>query len=68
MLVAVVVVPYVALLAGGARIARRLPLGVARARFVHRSFGGAAPPGAAARLEEGGRDGLLVVLLLALGA
>lgn len=38
-LVAVVVVPYVALLAGGARLARRLPLNVARARFVHRSFG-----------------------------
>ena len=38
-LVAVVLVPYVALLAGGARLARKLPLNVARARFVHRSFG-----------------------------
>jgi cation:H+ antiporter len=38
-LVAVVVIPYVALLAGGARLARRLPLSVVRARFVHRSFG-----------------------------
>ena len=38
-LVAVVVVPYVALLAAGPRLARRLPLGAAEARFVHRSFG-----------------------------
>jgi len=38
-LVAVVVVPYVALLAGGARLARKLPLSAAESRFVRRSFG-----------------------------
>lgn len=38
-LVAVVAVPYVALLTAGPRVARRLPLGVAESRFVRRSFG-----------------------------
>jgi cation:H+ antiporter len=38
-LVAVVVVPYVALLAAGPRLARRLPFNAAESRFVHRSFG-----------------------------
>src|SRR5262245_31780455 len=38
-LVGVVVVPYVALLAAGPRLARRLPLGAVEARFVRRSFG-----------------------------
>src|SRR5215831_15005713 len=38
-LVAVVVVPYVALLAAGPRLVRRLPFNAAEARFVHRSFG-----------------------------
>jgi cation:H+ antiporter len=38
-LVAAVVVPYLALLAVGPRLARRLRLGVAESRFVHRSFG-----------------------------
>jgi cation:H+ antiporter len=38
-LVAVVAVPYVALLAAGPRLARRLPLGAVESRFVHRSFG-----------------------------
>jgi len=38
-LVAVVAVPYVALLAAGPRLARRLPLGVSESRFVRRSFG-----------------------------
>jgi cation:H+ antiporter len=38
-LVAVVAVPYVALLAAGPRIAQRLPLGVAESRFLGRSFG-----------------------------
>jgi cation:H+ antiporter len=38
-LVAVVVAPYVALLAAGPRLARRLPLGVSELRFVRRSFG-----------------------------
>src|SRR6266496_1141779 len=38
-LVAVVALPYVALLAAGPRLPRRLPLGVAESRFVHRSFG-----------------------------
>jgi len=39
LLVAVVAVPYVALLAAGPRLARRLPLGVSESRFVGRSFG-----------------------------
>jgi cation:H+ antiporter len=39
LLIAVVAVPYVALLAAGPRMARRLPLGVAESRFVRRSFG-----------------------------
>ncbi|MFL5960242.1 MAG: hypothetical protein ACJ75G_08275 [Gaiellaceae bacterium] len=38
-LVAAVVVPYVALLAAGPRLVRRLPLGAAELRFVRRSFG-----------------------------
>jgi cation:H+ antiporter len=38
-LVAVVAVPYVALLAAGPRVARRLPLGAAESRFLGRSFG-----------------------------
>ncbi len=38
-LVAVVALPYVALLAAGPRLARRLPLGVAESRFLQRSFG-----------------------------
>lgn len=38
-LVAVVAVPYVALLAVGPRLARRLPIDAAKSRFVHRSFG-----------------------------
>jgi cation:H+ antiporter len=38
-LVAVVVVPYVVVLAAGPRIARRLRLGVAESRFLRRSFG-----------------------------
>jgi cation:H+ antiporter len=64
-LVAVVVVPYVVLLAAGPRIARRLPLSVAESRFVSRSFG-----------EEHRRErtldslreamGILVILLVAL--
>jgi cation:H+ antiporter len=39
LLVSAVVVPYVILLAAGPRLARRLRLGVAESRFVHRSFG-----------------------------
>jgi cation:H+ antiporter len=38
-LVAAVVVPYVLLLAAGPRLARRIRLGAAESRFVHRSFG-----------------------------
>jgi len=38
-LVAIVAVPYVALLAAGPRVARRLPLGAAESRFLGRSFG-----------------------------
>jgi cation:H+ antiporter len=64
-LVAVVVVPYVALLAAGPRLARKLPLGVAESRFVRRSFGkGHKPaPSLDSRREVAV---LLVVLLLAL--
>jgi cation:H+ antiporter len=64
-LVAAVVIPYVALLAAGPRLARRLHLGAAESSFVDRSFG-----------EEHRRErsldsrreiaGLLVVLLVAL--
>src|SRR6266516_596282 len=64
-LVAVVALPYVALLAAGPRLARRLPLGVAESRFVHRSFGEGhrrARPLHSPR--EAGR--LVVLLLLAL--
>ncbi len=64
-LVAAVAVPYVALLAAGPRIARRLPLGVAESRFVRRSFGKGHRP---AQSLDSRREvaGLLVVLLLAL--
>jgi cation:H+ antiporter len=64
-LVAVVAVPYVALLAAGPRLARKLPLGVAESRFVRRSFGkGHRPePSLDSRREWAG---LIVVLLLAL--
>jgi cation:H+ antiporter len=64
-LVAVVVVPYVALLAAGPRLARKLPLGVAESRFVRRSFGkGHSPaPSLDSRREVAG---LLVVLFVAL--
>src|SRR5213083_321351 len=43
-LVAVVAVPYIVLLAGGPRLARRLPLGAAESRFLGRSFGEAHRP------------------------
>jgi cation:H+ antiporter len=64
-LAAAVAVPYVALLTVGPRLARRLPLGVAEARFVRRSFGERH------RREpslDSGREmaRLLVVLLVAL--
>jgi cation:H+ antiporter len=64
-LVAVVVVPYVALLAGGARLMRKLPLDAAEARFVHRSFG---EHHRRARPLDSKREAtvLLAVLLLAL--
>ena len=38
-LIAVVAVPYVALMAAGPRIVRNLPLGAAESRFLGRSFG-----------------------------
>jgi cation:H+ antiporter len=62
----VVVVPYIGLLAAGPRLARRLPLGVAEARFVHRSFG---EPHRRARSLDSRPEaaGVVVVLLLALG-
>jgi cation:H+ antiporter len=64
-LVAVVVVPYVALLAAGPRLARKLPLGVAESRFVRRSFGEGHRRD---RSLDSRREvaGLLLVLLLAL--
>src|SRR5215471_8870273 len=64
-LVAVVVVPYVALLAAGPRLAAKLPLGVAESRFVRRSFGEGHRR---ARSLDSRREwtGLLVVLSLAL--
>jgi cation:H+ antiporter len=64
-LVAAVAIPYVALLTVGPRIARRLPLGGAESRFIHRSFGEAhrhARP--LDSRHEAGR--LAVILLLAL--
>jgi len=65
LLVAVVVVPYVALLAAGPRLARKLPLGAAESRFVRRSFGERHRP---ARSLDSHREAarLLVVLLVAL--
>ena len=61
-LVAVVALPYVALLAAGPRLARRLPLGVAESRFVHRSFGEGHRR--ARPLDSRREAGRLVVLLL----
>jgi cation:H+ antiporter len=62
-LVAAVVVPYVALLSAGQRLAPLLPR--AESRFVRRSFGEPHPPGRAldSRREAAG---LVAVLLLAL--
>jgi cation:H+ antiporter len=61
-LVAAVAVPYVALLAVGPRVARRLPLGVAESRFIHRSFG--EPHRPARPLDSRREEGRLAVLLL----
>ncbi len=61
-LVAVVALPYVALLAAGPRLPRRLPLGVAESRFVHRSFGEGHRR--ARPLDSRREAGRLVVLLL----
>jgi cation:H+ antiporter len=65
-LAAAVVVPYVALLTAGPRLARRLPIGVSEARFVGRSFGERhrREPSLDPRREAGR---LVVVLLVALG-
>src|SRR5436309_6775237 len=65
-LVAVVVLPYVALLAAGPRVARRLPLGVAESRFVRRSFGEGHRR---ERSLDSRREaaGIVAVLLVALG-
>ena len=65
-LVAAVVIPYVALLAAGPRLVRKLPLTLAEARFVRRSFGERhrRDPSLDSRREA---VGLLVVLLVALG-
>jgi cation:H+ antiporter len=60
-LVAAVVVPYVALLVAGPRLARRLPLSAAVSRFVHRSFGEAHRR---ARPLDSRREALRLVLVL----
>jgi cation:H+ antiporter len=64
-LVAIVAVPYVALLAAGPRLAQKLPLGRAESRFVRRSFGKGHRR---ERSLDSRREwaGLLAVLLLAL--
>src|SRR5438552_3022021 len=60
-----VALPYVVLLTAGPRLARKLPLGVAEARFVRRSFG---EPHRREPSLDSGREmtRLLVVLLVAL--
>jgi cation:H+ antiporter len=65
-LIALVVVPYVVLLAAGPRITRRLRLGRAESRFVRRSFGEGHPR---ARPLDSRREvvELVLVLLTALG-
>lgn len=60
-LVAAVVVPYVALLVSGPRLARRLPLSAAASRFVHRSFGEAHRR---ARPLDSRREAVRLVLVL----
>jgi cation:H+ antiporter len=60
-LVAVVVVPYVVLLAVGPRLARRLRLGAAESRFVHRSFGEGHRR---ARPLDSRREAMQIVLVL----
>jgi cation:H+ antiporter len=64
-LVAAVAVPYVAVLAAGPRLARKLRLGVAESRFIGRSFGeGHRPEPTLDSRHEVTR--LLLVLLVAL--
>jgi cation:H+ antiporter len=60
-LVAAAVVPYVALLMAGPRLARRLPLTTAASRFVHRSFGEAHRR---ARPLDSRREAMRLVLVL----
>jgi cation:H+ antiporter len=60
-LVATAVVPYVALLVAGPRLARRLPLTAAASRFVHRSFGEAHRR---ARPLDSRREAMRLVLVL----
>jgi cation:H+ antiporter len=64
-LVAVVAVPYVALLAAGPRLAAKLPLGAAESRFVRRSFGRGhrAERSLDSRRELAGLLGFLLVAL-----
>jgi cation:H+ antiporter len=64
-LIAVVVVPYVALLAGGPRILRRVPLGVDPARFFRRSFGEGHRPDRTLDAHEGLMR-VLVILAVAI--
>jgi cation:H+ antiporter len=65
-LVALVAVPYVALLAAGERVTGRLPLGAAESRFLGRSFGEAHRP---VRPLDSRREAvqLVLVLVVALG-
>ena len=60
-LVAVVAVPYVALLAAGEHLTRRLPLGAAESRFLGRSFGEAHRP---VRSLDSRREAVQLVLVL----
>ena len=62
-LVAILAVPYVALLAAGPRLARRLPLGPAESGFLDRSFGEPHQP--ARPLDSRSEAAQLVLVLLA---
>jgi cation:H+ antiporter len=64
-LAAIVVVPYVALLAAGPHRVRALPIGVDLSRFVHRSLG---EPHRAARPRPSRREALELPLLMAAAA
>ena len=60
-LAAVVAAPYVAILAAGPRLARRLPIGAAESRFLGRSFG---EEHRRARPLDSRREAVTIVLVL----